>query len=85
MDDNNGPIGPAPEFHDCISYGDSIGYHIHPNKLLQLLDNRAKVFAERASQPGLPLTETEIIRGQRLEALSIAKEIREALKKWTPN
>lgn len=72
----------VPDFSDCIGFADNVGYHIHPDKLLQLLEEYARVFAERTAIPNLTERDTDLLRGQRLLALIIAKEIREARNKW---
>ena len=53
--------------------------YIHPAKLLQFLTARASLLAERAASPGLEQLRTELVRGQRVEALSIQQIIGEAL------
>jgi hypothetical protein len=53
--------------------------YIHPVKLLQFLANRASLLAEKAASPGLEQLKTELVRGQRVETLSIHQIINEAL------
>lgn len=72
-----------PDFSTCISFADNVGYHIHPDKLLRLLEEYARVFAERTAVPNIPEREADNLRGQRLFAMIIVKEIREARDKWT--
>lgn len=73
---------PVPDFIHCISFADNVGYHIHPDKLLQLLEEYARVLAERTAIPNTPERESDTLRGQRLFALIIAQQIREAIDKW---
>jgi len=58
------------------------GLYIDSDKLLQLLQDRARVYAEKAAEPGLDPVKTELWRGQRLEALKLELDLREALKQW---
>ena len=52
--------------------------YIHPTQLLLLLETRAKLIAEKTAEPGKDLPATERLRGQRLELLSLIKQIKEA-------
>ena len=80
---NNSEKIPVPDFNNCISFTDNVGFYIHPDKLLQLLEEYARVFAERTAIPNMSEREADLLRGQRLLALIIANEIREAISKWT--
>lgn len=53
--------------------------YIHPAKLLQFLSARATLLAEKTASPGLEQLKTELVRGQRVETLSIQQIITEAL------
>lgn len=52
--------------------------YIQPVHLLQLLEERARVIAERTAEPGLDALTTERLRGQRLETLTLISQITEA-------
>jgi hypothetical protein len=60
--------------------------YIHPAKMLQLLSARANLLAEKVASPGLEQLKTELVRGQRVETLSIQQIITEALnERRTPD
>lgn len=53
--------------------------YIHPVKLLQFLTSRASLLAEKTASPGMEQLKTELVRGQRIETLSLHQIISEAL------
>lgn len=68
-----------PELPDCFSTIPKEGKHIDPVKLLQFLSARATVLAERTAVPGKDQTSTELLRGQRYEALWLRENITKVL------
>lgn len=52
--------------------------HIPVRKLIDLLDQRAKILAEEAATPGLPPSQTELVRGRRAECLTFLKVLQDA-------
>lgn len=72
---------PAPmDLSACITYAPSTGPYIDPVKLLQLVNRRAILLAERTATPRLNATETELLRGHRLEALALKAQLEKVIK-----
>jgi hypothetical protein len=61
-----------------IAWGNGVKY-IDPDQLLQRLNERARLLAERTAQPGLEQATTEGLRGQRVALLALIQELTEAL------
>ena len=64
----------------CIVYSPSSGLYIDPIKLLQYLDKRATLLAERTAKPRLDAIETELLRGHRQETLALQTELKKVIK-----
>jgi len=52
--------------------------YIHPEQLLQSLNIRVKLLTEKTAEPGRDSMTTELLRGQRLELMTLIKQIKEA-------
>jgi hypothetical protein len=67
-----------------IDYG--AAKHIPLDKLLDFLAKRVRILAETASTPGLDSVKTELVRGQRREALAILTALQDEVPGLTnPN
>ena len=64
----------------CIVYAPSPGLYIDPIKLLQYLDERAILIAERTAKPRLDILTTELLRGHRQETLALHTELKKVIK-----
>lgn len=64
----------------CMVYAPSSGLYIDPIKLLQYLDERAILLAERTAKPRLDAIETELLRGHRQETLALQTELKKVIK-----
>jgi len=67
-------------FAECIVHSPSSGLYIDPIKLLQYLDKRAILLAERTAKPRLDAIETELLRGHRQETLTLQTELKKVIK-----
>ncbi len=70
---------PTLDLSQCVGFATS-GLYIDPIKVLQYLDKRAILLAERIAQPKLDAISTELLRGHRQEALALHNEIRKVTK-----
>ncbi len=73
-------IIPTPGLFECLVYAPSSGLYIDPIKLLQYLDRRAILLAERTAQPKLDAIATELLRGHRQEILALQTELQKVIK-----
>lgn len=76
---------PDIDLANCITYAPTTGLYIDPIKLLQYLDERAILLAERIAKPRLDAIATELLRGHRLEALTLQTELKKVIKNATAN
>ena len=71
---------PAPDLSKCLAFAPTSGLYIDPIKVLQYLDERAILLAERTAQPKLDAISTELLRGHRQEALALLTELKKVIK-----
>jgi hypothetical protein len=64
----------------CVTYAPSAGLYIDPIKLLQYLEERAILLAERTATPRTDALTTELLRGHRQEILALQTELRKVIK-----
>lgn len=79
----NTPTPSIQELKSCFYLGPREGKHIDPVKLLQYLERYANILAEHIATPGLDAVKTELVRGQRLHCLVLAKSIKEEMNNAT--
>ena len=72
---------PEISLKECMTYAPSAGLYIDPIKLLQYLNKRAILLAERTAKPRLDMAATELLRGHRQEALALELELKKVIKK----
>ena len=70
---------PVIDLSSCITYAPSSGAYIDPIKMLQYLNNRAILLAERTAKPGLPADQTELLRGHRQEVLALQDQLNKVI------
>ncbi len=75
---------PTANLSECVTHSPSSGLYIDPIKLLQYLDERAILLAERTAQPRLDAISTELLRGHRQEALALLTELKKVIKNARP-
>ena len=71
---------PTLSLFGCVTYAPTSGLYIDPIKLLQYLDKRAILLAERTAKPKLDMVSTELLRGHRQEALALLTELKKVIK-----
>ena len=71
---------PYADLKDCVTYSPGTGVYIDPIKLLQYVDRRAILLAERTAKPRLDATDTELLRGHRQEALALKAQLMKVIK-----
>jgi len=75
---------PTMELSKCMALAPTSGLYIDPIKVLQYLDERAILLAERTAQPKLDALSTELLRGHRQEALAFLNELKKVIKNAQP-
>jgi len=68
------------DFSQCVTYAPTAGVYIDPIKLLQYLDRRAILLAERTATPSLDAIKTELLRGHRQETLALKAQLKKVIK-----
>ncbi len=75
---------PTVKLTKCITYATGTGLYIDPMMLLQYLDERAILLAERIAEPALDAVTTELLRGHRQEALALHTELKKVIQNARP-
>lgn len=71
---------PPIDLTPLLTYDSAAVPHIHAVKLLQYLEQRAILLAERTAEPRLDSTSTELLRGHRQEVLAFKAQIEKVMK-----